>query len=349
MVFWGRTRGPRCSKTKTKQKKKQNKNKTKTVETGQATVRFTSPGTFLVRITEADGRKCTLALQRQVGCPAGYVVANGGCQPIARSDICAGFAVKDQAGTLVVAGRTGFTVGDRLQVVLDSSKASMSMYQFELVPKQGKVTGNATDPVSLDQPGSFSLDLAYTPPDGPSVRCPALLPTVDVAASRSCDKLQATFVLGSSSARGATSSLRASVSLPAGLNPTVIASPQDSSVPVHLSPSAAKSSSWEGSATLPSTGQWAVAAYSGLEPCVLQSQVLNVSCMRGFEDDGQSCRCPQGLENINGECKTVQQREPCEQAVVRSFQSSAPAWKRFGYRRHGRLGRPRYGHDDQWV
>jgi len=221
-------------------------------------------------------------------------------------------------------GTTGFTVGERLQVVVDASKASMSMYQFELVPKQGKVTGNATDPVSLDQPGSFSLDLAYTPPDGPPVRCPSLLPTVDVVASRSCDKLQATFVLGNSIARGATSSLRASVSLPAGLNPTVIASPQDSSVPVHLSPSAAKSSSWEGSAMLPATGPWAIAVYAGQEPCILQSQVLNVSCMRGFEDDGQSCRCPQGLENANGECKPVQQREPCEQAVVTSSQSNAP-------------------------
>ncbi len=293
------------------------------VENGQATVRFVSPGTFLIRITEADGRKCSLSQQRQVGCPAGYIVANGGCQPIVRGDVCAGFAVKDQAGTLVGAGRTGFTVGDRLQVVVDASKASLSMYQFELVPKQGKVTGNATDPVSLDQPGSFSLDLAYTPPNGPPVRCPSLLPTVDVVASRSCDKLQATFVLGSSSARGATSSLRASVSLPAGLNANVIASPQDSSVPVHLSPSAAKSSSWEGSATLPSTGQWAIAVYAGQEPCILQSQVLNVSCMRGFEDDGQGCRCPQGLENGNGECKPVQQREPCEQAVVRSFQTNA--------------------------
>jgi hypothetical protein len=66
-------------------------------------------------------------------------------------------------------GTTRFTVGERLQVVVDASKASMSMYQFELVPKQGKITGNATDPVSLNQPGSFSLDLAYTPPDGPSV------------------------------------------------------------------------------------------------------------------------------------------------------------------------------------
>jgi hypothetical protein len=293
------------------------------VENGQATVRFVSPGTFLIRVTEVGGRQCTLAQQRQVSCPAGYVAANGGCQPIVSGDVCAGFAVKDQAGTPVGAGRTGFTVGDRLQVVVDASKASLSMYQFELVPKQGKVTGNATDPVSLDQPGSFSLDLAYTPPDGPSVRCPALLPTVDVVASRSCDKLQATFLLGNSSARGATSSLRASVSLPAGLNPTVVASPQDSSVPVHLSPSAAKSSSWEGLATLPSTGPWAIAVYAGQEPCVLQSQVLNVSCMRGFEDDGQGCRCPQGLENVNGECKPVQQREPCEQAVVRSSQSTA--------------------------
>ena len=159
------------------------------------------------------------------GCQTGYIAANGGCQPIVSGDVCAGFAVKDQTGTLVGAGRSGFTVGDRLQVILDSAKASTSLYQFELVPKQGKVTGNAADPVPLDQPGSFSLDLAYTPPDGPSVRCPSLLQTVDVVASRSCDKLQATFVLGSSSARGATSSLRASVSLPAGLNATVIASP----------------------------------------------------------------------------------------------------------------------------
>ena len=59
----------------------------------------------------------------------------------------------------------------------------------------------------------------------------------------------------------------------------------------------------------------------------MQSRVLNVSCMRGFEDDGQGCRCPQGLENANGECKPVQQREPCEQAVVRPSQSNAPVMR----------------------
>ena len=133
----------------------------------------------------------------------------------------------DQTGAQVNADTATFPLGDRLQLTVDSSKAATSTYEFELRPTQGKITGIITERIPLDQTGSFSLAALVTSRDGQTMTCP-VLPVLNVVASRSCDKVRATFLLGNSSARGATSSLFATVTLPAGLNVTVIATPQGS-------------------------------------------------------------------------------------------------------------------------
>jgi hypothetical protein len=310
------------------------------VASGRATVQFVSPGPFLLRVTDADGRQCTVSQQLLVGCPAGfqfidcgcrcpagYQEVNSTCQPVpVVGDTCAGLTVKGQTGARVCAD-TLFSLGDRLQLAVNASKTGVSRYQYELTPMQGKITGNITELVPLDQTGAFSLTVLATPLDGPTVSCP-LLPTLKVAAS-TCDNVQASFVLGSSSMYGAESTLRASVTLPAGSVPTsVIANPRDSSVSVPLSQNGAKSTSWEGTATLPATGEWSISVYVGSEQCILRSRSVNVTCSPGFETDGLGrCRCPQGYENVKGKCQriqVVQQPEPCDIAVIRSSRGNTP-------------------------
>jgi hypothetical protein len=309
------------------------------VADGRASVQLVSPGPFLVRVTDADGRQCTVSQQLLVGCPAGFELTDGGCrchagyqnvngncQPVIVDDVCAGLTAKGQTGARVDAD-TPFSLGDRLQLVVNTSNpAAVSRYQFELTPMQGKISGDITELVPLDQTGAFSLTVLATPLiDGPTVSCP-VLPALKVAASRTCDKVQATFQLGNSSVYGAESTLRASVTLATGSAATsIVASPRDSSVPVPLSQTAARAS-WEGTATLPTTGEWAISVNVGSEQCV--SRFLNVTCSPGFVSDGLGrCRCPQGYENVNGKCLQIQvviQPEPCDHAVIRSSQANAP-------------------------
>jgi hypothetical protein len=123
------------------------------VRSGQATVLFESPGSFLVQIVAADGRTCTLAQSLRVGCPAGYEQVGAKCQPVLADSVCAGLVVTDSAGTPIGGSRT-FALGDRLQFSLSSSaRQRASAYRFQLVPTQGIVTGGISEGLVFDHTG----------------------------------------------------------------------------------------------------------------------------------------------------------------------------------------------------
>ena len=73
-----------------------------------------------------------------------------------------------------------------------------------------------------------------------------------------------------------------------------------------------------GSAMLPSTGLWSVAIGIGKEQCTRLSQTVVVECLNGFIDQRGQCFCPDGYVNVQGQCQVAQQRDPCQEATVRS-------------------------------
>jgi hypothetical protein len=288
------------------------------VRGGQASVVFERPGSFLVQVVAADGRACTLEQSRRVDCPSGYQAVGLNCELVLVEDVCAGLVVRDSKGmTMGGSGPGGvrFNVGDKLW--LSSSKPA-SAYRFQLVPTQGVVTGDITDAIVLGQPGSFSLSAQYISANVP-VLCP-LIQALNVSAAQICDQIQAEFSLTNSTATGARSNLQVDVIVPAGAAAFVIATPLESTVRATLAPRSG-SSSMMGSAMLPSTGLWSVAVGIGKEQCTRLSQTLVVECLNGFIDQRGQCFCPDGYVNVQGQCQVAQQRDPCQEATVRSSTS----------------------------
>jgi hypothetical protein len=231
------------------------------VRSGQAIILFESPGSFLVQIVAADGRTCTLAQSLRVGCPAGYEQVGSKCQPVLVENVCAGLVVTDSAGVPISGSRT-FALGDRLQFSLSSSaRQRASAYRFQLVPTQGIVTGGISEGVVFGQTGAFSLAAEYTAAGSTPVQCP-LIAALNVTATQICDQIQAEFLLAGNTATGARSSLEAALTVPAGADVSVVATPLDSTIRVPLAPQRG-SASLTGSARLPSTGQWSVSVGQG--------------------------------------------------------------------------------------
>ncbi len=291
------------------------------VHSGQATVLFESPGSFLVQIVASDGRTCTLAQSLRVGCPAGYEQVGAKCQPVLLDNVCAGLVVTDSAGSPIGGSRT-FALGDRLQFLLSSSaRQRASAYRFQLVPTQGIVTGGISEGLVLGETGVFSLAAEYTTTGSTAVQCP-LIAALTVTATQICDQIRAEFSLAANTVTGARSSLEAALTVPAGADVSVMATPLDSTVRVPLAPRRG-SASLTGSVRLLSTGQWSVTVGIGKEQCTRLSQTVVVDCLNGFINERGQCVCPDGYANVQGQCLIMVQRDPCQAATVRSSEAAS--------------------------
>jgi hypothetical protein len=181
------------------------------------------------------------------------------------------------------------------------------------------VTGSIAEAAVLNQTGAFSLNGQYIAAGSAAVQCPLI--ALNVTATTRCDQIQAEFSLAASTLHGARSSLQATLTVPVGATAYVVATPLDSTVKVPLQRGG--SVSVAGSATLPSTGNWSVAVGIDEEQCTRLSRTLLVECLNGFVDAQGRCICPDGYANVQGRCEALQQRDPCQDATIRTSASGA--------------------------
>jgi hypothetical protein len=244
------------------------------VSGGQANITFGQPGSFLVRLTMADGRQCTLPLARTVSCPAGKRAEQGQCVPAVEEDPCMNLDVVDRGTLQALVGRDAaivFHPGTALSVAprrgaIDSGWATL------VVPTQATEIQAAADTVWLNRTGNFSVRLRYASlaAAGASKEC-SLLSTVVVKCNDGeqevsgkcyqslCDQASVSFALATDPARGANSLVQATLvaapNFPAETTVAVTATPMNSTVQVPLS---VDGRAWRGSATLPTTGRWSL-------------------------------------------------------------------------------------------
>ena len=115
-----------------------------------------------------------------------------------------------------------------------------------------------------------------------------------------CNAVEWNFQLESDREQGANSRLRATITLPDGIDASITAAPLDSTVAVPLLPNS--TTTWEGVGSLATTGEWSIGLTVGEEQCVVPPQ--KVACMPGFNDDGKGrCECPSGTQNNAGICE----------------------------------------------
>jgi len=182
------------------------------------------------------------------------------------------------------------------------------------------VTGGISEGLVFGQTGAFSLAAEYTAAGSTPVQCP-LIAALNVTATQICDQIQAEFSLAANAATGARSSLEAALTVPAGADVSVVATPLDSTVRVPLAPRRG-SASLTGSARLPSTGHWSLAVGIGKEQCTRLSPTVVVDCLNGFISERGQCVCPDGYANVQGQCVIIVQRDPCQAATVRSSEAA---------------------------
>jgi hypothetical protein len=70
---------------------------------------------------------------------------------------------------------------------------------------------------------------------------------------------------------------------------------------------------WEGTASLASTGNWSFQVAIGQEQCGELTTTLRAVCMASFIDTSGRCDCPLGHLNVNGKCEALQsEADPCQ-------------------------------------
>jgi hypothetical protein len=161
------------------------------VSDGLATVRFATPGPFLVRVTDADFRQCSLSQQLQVGCPAGFLDDGSGrcvcpvglenkdgkCAPVQQEvDLCQLASVSSSATlTRLVSGDIVTRPGTQLGI---SFETGISIIGFEtlLVPLQGTERRPITETLWLNRSGLFAVKLKK---ENSKQEC-SLIPRLDV-------------------------------------------------------------------------------------------------------------------------------------------------------------------------
>ena len=275
------------------------------VSAGRANVTFARPGSFLVRITMADGRQCTLPRPRTVSCPPGQREADSQCVPMVEEDPCAGFELR--SGMQIRAGQDKdrplvLHAGSSLAVSSRTSAADR-LYSTMLVPSQSTEIQAVADAVWLNQTGNFSLQLLYPSPSGGSSKQCLLAASIVVQCGASeqeiggkcypivqsaCDLAQVSFSVADDPAKGARSLIQAALSLPAGATASVTATPQNSTVALPLQ-RVGSGGGWKGSVALPTTGQWSIGLTIGREQCIAKTATFDTQCMQGFISDGRGC------------------------------------------------------------
>ena len=314
------------------------------VSAGQANISFGQPGSFLVRVTTADGRQCTLPQSRTVSCPPGKRADQGQCVPAVEEDPCKSLDIVDSGTSRPLVAKDGpivFYPGTALSVAprqgqIDAGWATL------VIPTQATEIRAAADTLWLNRTGNFSVRLRYSSlaGAGSSKEC-SLLSTVVVKCKDGeqeiagkcyqslCDQAAVSFALAADPAKGAKSllqaTLQAALNFPAGTTVAVTAAPMNSTVQIPLSvPSGADGRAWNGAATLPATGQWSVGLTIGREQCIAHSTSLSLGCLESFVDDEGRCVCPAGRENVNGRCEPVQTEDPCKLSTIRSSMVGPP-------------------------
>jgi hypothetical protein len=262
-------------------------------------------------------------------CPEGLVNVQGKCQLVQQRDPCQDATVLSSMTGALQRGVASVTLGTKLSVSakVDGSGAS---YTTLLIPKQGTKARALNDPIVLDSTGSFSLNIEYAAAGGSPKQC-TLFSSLSVQcaigevevdgrclklADNPCDRAIVDVFLSDDPAKGMHSVLNAAVNLSVGLNASLVATPVDSTVGVPLS-RRGELSTWEGSASLPSTGVWALQFSVGQHQCALRSPTVTVRCMGGLLDDSGQCTCPAGLKNRAGQCIPLEQEvDICSLATV---------------------------------
>jgi hypothetical protein len=113
----------------------------------------------------SDGRgRCT--------CPAGYENVNGRCTDVKEEDPCESAVAQSMSETRALHRDTEAVVlpGDSISVRTNVSGAVMSQETL-LVPTEGTLVHNVSDPVQLHKTGSFTLQLRYSVGGGASRQC----------------------------------------------------------------------------------------------------------------------------------------------------------------------------------
>jgi hypothetical protein len=136
---------------------------------GQATLEFTEPGSFLIRMVRADGAQCVLPDARVVVCEQGEHEEHGRCVPDKGDNPCESLRVVDAKGQRVYpASNLGVMLrpGARLHVAFDKEasgdEAGPEMsYTTQLIQLAGMEQHLLTDTIALKNTGRYSLQLSY--------------------------------------------------------------------------------------------------------------------------------------------------------------------------------------------